>query len=267
MIAEPHGSRGSEKHRLAISMTAADSPLAVERGMTRTLLSILFLLGSVVPWASAQQTSLVGTWESYQFDGDMGFTYNWVLRLHDDGSCERFALSNNPDQPLARDAGEYALHGSQLDLVLITDFMLGPTRYSCSARQDTLYWQREPVVPLTRGYEIEPTAMMGTWQLYGPEGNPTGSRIILGVDGNYQADFGTEWAKGPYFIVGSGLVLWTVETNMPGLLLGEPGVWTSLQVEGDRMSYTIGKGVRISAIRVAPTAVATATWGKVKAGR
>jgi hypothetical protein len=229
------------------------------------LLTPVFLL-LFVGIAMAQQPSLVGTWEAYQFDGKEGFAYRWVLRLYDDGSFERFALSSDPEQPFARDAGLYALTDSQLELILTTDFILGGTRYSFSSNLDTLSWMDESSILLLRGYEVDPAAMIGTWHFYGPDGNPTGGQITLGEDGIYHSDLSGSLETGPYFVVGSGMVHWPVETNEPKLL-GVPGVWTDIRVEGDRMSYVIMEGYRVSALREGPTVVAPISWGALKHSR
>jgi len=59
------------------------------------------------------------------------------------------------------------------------------------------------------------------------------------------------------------MVHWPIEASN-SKLLGVPGVWTNLHVEGDRMSYEIINGLKISGIRMEPTLVGIVSWGAVK---
>lgn len=225
---------------------------------------LLLLLTLLMPIATlAQGATVIGLWEAYQFDGPLGFSHHLVLRLRDDGTYERFDLSCNPVRPFAQDQGTYAMVDSSIGLVPSGDLILESAIYSYSADEDFLSWEVVPPIIFNKGEEIDPQLMIGTWQLQGPDGNPTGGEISLFPDGTYFSDLDGPTERGPYHIIGSGMVHWPVEASK-SKLLGVPGVWTNIHVEGDRMSYEIIDGLRISGIRMEPTLIERVSWGAAK---
>jgi len=125
----------------------------------KTFLILLFVL--LIPTTMlAQEATVIGLWEAYQFEGPLGFSRHLVLRLRDDRTFERFDLSSNPARPFAQDQGAYVVVDSSVGLIPSGDLILESAVYSHSAEEDILTWDVVPPIIFKKGEEIDPLLML-----------------------------------------------------------------------------------------------------------
>lgn len=191
-----------------------------------------------------------------------GHARHWVLRLDADGTFRRTELSDDPLWPIREETGTFSVEGRGVHLAPASSLAIGSGEYELSLTGDTLVWRQPTAVSMLPGRQVDPGSVLGTWRLYAGE-TPTGGRMRLSADGTYHTDLEGHTERGPYRLVGSGMVHWPTEAPDPDLL-GGSGVWTEIRVAGDTLYYTIQPGAIIRGERQRETVAAASSWGSIK---
>ena len=218
---------------------------------------------------SIAQIAPIGVWEVCldPSTAPVDHIQHTFLQFDADGQYERILLSDDPAQPVVEERGTYEI--SQETITLTFPGRLGdavvlrkePVPYALSTVGDTLYWG-EPAIPYQRA--ASPTdALYGTWGITNPFDGQIVGQIRLQPDGIYELELGGSKEKGPFVTAGSGLVRWPTQADQAEVV-GIPAVWTNVHVEGDRLSYDIACSFTVTAVRLALTSVATASWAEIK---
>lgn len=229
--------------------------------MFRYTLCLFFLVWiAVANDSAAQSVAVFGVWEATIERS--GHIDHHVLRLEETGSYEYTILSNDPDIPLRSDSGSYELIDDKIALsseqgVQLLADSLRVSADRASLVHGTLFIEFGP------GREFN-GKIYGTWAFLGSDGQWTGSTFTAFQDGTFEADVSTGHEKGWFVIAGSAMVHFPTEASN-SRLLGIPGLWTHLKVSSNVLSYTIPNiGIVVTATRVRPTSIASASWADVK---
>jgi hypothetical protein len=205
--------------------------------------------------------SPTGIWEANGLHSQ-GHARHWVLRLDADGTFRRTELSDDPLWPVREEAGTFSVEGRRVRLAPASSLRIGSGEYELSMGGDTLVWRQPTAISMLPGRQVDPESMLGTWRLFLGEVR-TGAWIRLSADGTYDVDLVGSTEHGPYRLVGSGMVHWPTEASDPDML-GVPGVWTGVRVEGDTLYYTIPSGAVIRGERQRETVVTETSWASIK---
>ena len=232
---------------------------------------VRFALLSLLLTASAgfAQSPLMGRWEICldPSTAPVEHIQHIFLGFDTDGQYERIFLSDDPAQPVVEERGTYEI--SQETITLTFPGRLGDAvvlrkeqvPYRLSTSGDTLYWG-EADIPFQKAGELS-DALYGTWGITNPFDGQIVGQIRLQPDGIYELELGGSKEKGPFVTAGSGLVRWPTAADQAEIV-GIPAVWTNVRVEGDQLSYDIACSFTVTAVRLALTTVATASWAEIK---